>query len=326
MESSDVSIQQEDGSGFWRVILTFRTKEETKRVRELVYALSRSDLFARLQKFRETIQLDVSMDVNDVALLSELQNKDPDYSFHNEWDEELDVNEMTPDRIIDFELIKIKAAIYRIPACEAGPERTQYVYTKTTFNKDGSYLRAYLDYEFGRFYWRLYDYQIDPITQKLIIQRINLSSIVHEIFDEIDSLEKERISLSGAKQSEEYKLNFQNRPDLVNYQIIYDADKRIREIDDRLDQIWRTYPLERFFRKIEIATTEDGAFLAVNPASYPCAEHPSRIEPSNIRFGIYGRIKWNSSKDLGSQRQRIRYQNFIDWPEISIEEMREKWR
>jgi len=326
MESSDVSIQQEDGSGFWRVILTFRTKEETKIVRDLVYALSRSDLFARLQKFRETIQLDVSMDVNDVALLSELQNKDPDYSFHNEWDEELDVNEMTPDRIIDFELIKIKAAIYRIPACEAGPERTQYVYTKTTFNKDGSYLRAYLDYEFGRFYWRLYDYQIDPITQKLIIQRINLSSIVHEIFDEIDSLEKERISLSGAKQSEEYKLNFQNRPDLVNYQIIYDADKRIREIDDRLDQIWRTYPLERFFRKIEIATTEDGAFLAVNPASYPCAEHPSRIEPSNIRFGIYGRIKWNSSKDLGSQRQRIRYQNFSDWPEISIEEMREKWR
>jgi len=236
------------------------------------------------------------------------------------WDSEKDTDEMTPDRILDFEIIKIKKLTYIIPACSAGPEQTHYSYSRTEFRKNGEYIYYDLDYTIygGQQHaiWRpnFSGNDFDPFTNQPILKKIDLAKIFHETFDELDALRKEYRLLIKAKMVEEAKIEGKN------YDIIYKATIRMQELEDKRNQIFASNALFLgFVQKIEHATGESGAFLGVNPEAYPCAENPGRVEPYWINYWLYGRILWNSTKDLGAREQRLRYQEFYRWPEKSAD-------
>ena len=232
------------------------------------------------------------------------------------WDSEKDTDNMTPDRILDVEIIKIKKITYRIPACSAGPEQTHYSYSRTDFRKNGEYVISNLDYTFFDTRWKpewkpnFSGNDFDPFTNLPILKKIDLASVFRKTFAELDALKKEFFSLYKAKAAEEAKgLD-------KNYDIIYKATIRMQELSDKIAQIYGATYLS-FVQELEYATGESGAFLAVTPEFYPCAENPGHIDPYWINYWLYGRILWNSTKDLGAKEQRLRYQDFYEWPEKS---------
>jgi hypothetical protein len=314
--SSDTSIASDDDSpGVWKVDITYISKQgRTKIIETSMGAASKSDLYRQLDKEKQT-----KLNIYNYSIKEKLPPyKGPSYSIVTEWDSEKDTDEMTPDRILDFEIIKIKKLTYIIPACPAGPERTHHYYSRTDFRKNGEYIISNLDYTFFDTRWKpnFSGNDFDPFTNQPILPKIDLSGIFHKTFDELDALEKEYRSLYKAKMAEEAKIEGKN------YDIIYKATIRMEELKDKRDGMFAGNSLFLgFVQRIEQATGESGAFLAVYPEDYPCAENPSRIEPYWINYWLYGRILWNSTKDLGAQEQRLRYQDFYEWPEKSADEI-----
>lgn len=312
--SSDTSIASGDNTpGMWKVYITYISRQgKTKTIETSMGATSKSNLYNQLDKEKQAKSNIYSYYID--KKLPPYQG--PVFTFPTQWDSEKDTGDMTPDRILDFEIIKIKKITYRIPECSAGPEQTHYAYSRTDFRKNGEYVYSNLDYTFFDTRWKanFSGNDFDPFTNQPILPKIDLASIFRETFAELDTLKKEFFSLYKAKAAEETKTEGKN------YDIIYKTTIRMEELNDKIAQIYGATYLG-FVQKIEYATGESGAFLAVNPEVYPCAENPSRVEPYWINYWLYGRILWNSTKDLGAKEQRLRYQDFFEWPEKSVDEI-----
>ena len=308
MNSSDTSTQDsgDQNPGYWKVEIRYSYRNgSSNTIESIFYANSLSDLYSVLGNF--TAGQIYSNGYN-------IKEKLPDsyvpitYTFipENEWDEEKDTRDMTPDRILDFELIKIKKITYYMPACDAGPEAYGWDYDRTVFDKTGAYDYEVLDYSYGQYFWRE--------IKRPFIQKIDLSSIVRSSFDELNVLYKEYSSLSKARIDEQNRFGSNNI-------IIDTVDKKLQELSTKLNQMY-SIAHRTFGQRLDYATGNSGQYFGGSPGEFPCAKDPGHIDPSWVDYYLYGRILWNSTKDLGEKEQRLRYQTFHRWPEDTIEDIR----
>jgi hypothetical protein len=240
------------------------------------------------------------------------------YIVNPEWDMEKDTGEMTTDRILDFELIKIKAAYYYVPPCTnagiySSPARYETVFTKTEFRRNGDYHRSYLDIRYGQRYWRPFSFDVDPVTKEPKLPNIDFAGIWHKTYDELGLLYKESQQIQSAKYLEENKPEDKINPALISY-----LEQKLTQVRALISNITDTPPgiTRTFINSLENATEEFRTVLFD-----PCPP-AANISPLYLKFWLFGRIMWNSTKDLGSQEQRIRQQDLYDgWPEKSIDEI-----
>jgi len=311
--SSDVSIQEDSSlGGYWRVEIVRGSSRTRTRHKIIMYANSIEALYSKLTQ-QQVIDKDISFWFIEEKLPASY--KPTQYTFFSEeehWDSKKDTD-MTPDRVLGFQLIKLKRITYIINRCGNEQPDYQYSYTRTAFGMDGTYHREYLLFvRPDEYHWMSFPGDYDPVTGKPIPRSMDLSGVMHKIYDESEALKKEAMSLYMAILKENEKPENKR-----NQEIIFMAKKRQAELEDKYHLLGNL--TLKFVRSIEKETGEDTAFMSVDPKSYPCEPYPSRIGPYFESFWLYGLTTWNSTKDLGASEQRIRTQKFFAWPECETE-------